>query len=295
MPLAFALRTIVGVALGAALFVAGAAGAATVTSTSATELVAFPSKDSDITDGESTRLSGRIMRPHGSGPFPAVVMLHGCGGLYTKAGALAARHLWWASALRDQGYLVLMVDSFGPRGIKEQCTEKERKARASVERKRDAWAALEFLRGRPDVQGERIAALGWSQGGSTVLAAYDLDGEGAGFRGAVAFYPGCRVVSGNPDWQPSGPLLILIGENDDWTPPEPCEQLAGRDSVKDRLELVVYPDAVHGFDLPPTPVRTRKNLATPPSGEAHIGTNEAARADAVARVTAFLAKLLKEG
>lgn len=295
MPLAFALRTVAGVVFGAVLLATATAGAATVASTSATELVLFPSKDSDVTAGEPTRLSGRIMRPVGAGPFPAVVLLHGCSGLYTKAGALSARHLWWARALRDQGYLVLLVDSFGPRGIGDQCSEKDRKARASVERKRDAWGALEFLRSRPDVQGDRIAALGWSQGGGTVLAAYGPDGEGAGFRGAVAFYPGCRTALRNPDWQPGGPLLILIGEEDDWTPAEPCEELAGRDSVKGLLELVVYPDAHHGFDLPTTPVRTRKDLATVPSGQAHVGTNEAARADAVARVTAFLAKLLKEG
>jgi len=294
MPFTSALRALAGAALASTLF-ALPAGAAAVASTSATELVSFPSKDADVAADGPTRLQGRIMRPSGTGPFPAVVLLHGCSGLYTKAGALSARHLWWARTLRDQGYLVLLVDSFGPRGITEQCSETQRRARASVERKRDALAALEFLRGRPDVRAERIAALGWSQGGGTVLAAHDADAEGEGFRGAVAFYPGCRVALRNPDWQPRGPLLILIGEDDDWTPAEPCEELAGRDSVKDRLELVVYPDAHHGFDLPPTPVRTRKDIATAPGGQARVGTNEAARADAVQRVTAFLARLLKEG
>ena len=295
MPTALALRTVIGAAVAAALLAGTAAGAATSPNTSATELAAFPSKDADITSGEPTRLQGRIMRPAGPGPFPAVVLLHGCSGLYTKAGALSARHLWWARTLRDQGYLVMLVDSFGPRGIAEQCSQTDRRVRASIERKRDAWGALAFLRGRPDVQGERIAALGWSHGGGTVLAAYDSDGDGMGFRGAVAFYPGCGGALRNPRWEPSGPLLILIGENDDWTPAEPCQELAGRDSVKDRLELVVYPDAHHGFDLPPTPVRTRKDVASTPTGQARVGTNEAARADAVARVTAFLAKLLKEG
>ncbi|WP_431855519.1 dienelactone hydrolase family protein [Azospirillum sp.] len=294
MPFAFALRTVAAAAVAASLL-ASPAGAAAISRTNAIELVTFPSKDADVRAEGATALQGRIMRPAGTGPFPAVVMLHGCSGLFTKAGALSARHLWWARTLRDQGYLVLMVDSFGPRGIAEQCTQTERRVRASVERKRDAWGALDFLRRRPDVQGERIAVVGWSHGGGTVLTAYEAETDGAGFRGGVAFYPGCRVALRDPEWEPGGPLLILIGEDDDWTPAEPCQELAGRDSVKDRLELVVYPGAHHGFDLPASPMRTRKDLANAPGGQAHVGTNEAARDDAVARVTAFLAKLLKEG
>lgn len=294
MPLFFALRA-VAAALLAVMVLGGPAAAAVTTRTNAVELVTFPSKDADVREEGATPLQGRIMRPSGLGPFPAVVMLHGCSGLLTKAGALSARHLWWARTLRDQGYLVLMVDSFGPRGVAEQCTQTERRIRATVERKRDAWAALEFLRRRPDVQHERVAVLGWSHGGGTVLTAYEAETAGAGYRGAVAFYPGCRVALRDPDWQPGGPLLVLIGEDDDWTPAEPCQELAERDAVKDRLELVVYPGAHHGFDLPATPVRTRKDLANAPGGQAHIGTNEAARDDAVARVTAFLAKILKEG
>lgn len=289
-----------GLALTAALVAASAVSAAPPPPrTNATELVSFPSKDADVTGAAPTSLSGRIMRPAGPGPFPAVVLLHGCSGLYTKSGALAARHLWWARTLRDQGYLVLLVDSFGPRGIEQQCSDAERKIRASVERKRDAWAALEFLRSRADVQAERIAMLGWSQGGGAVLAAHAAKDPAhpaaPGYRGAVAFYPGCRGALSDPDWQPDGPLLILIGEKDEWTPAEACEALASRDSLKDRLELVVYPNAYHGFDLPGTPVRKRKDIAKAPGGEALVGTNEAARTDSVARVTAFLAKLLKDG
>ncbi|HYG85029.1 MAG TPA: dienelactone hydrolase family protein [Azospirillum sp.] len=294
MLFAFASRAVLGIAL-LAVSVTASPAATAPGKTNATEIVGFPSKDADVNGEEPTRLSGRIMRPDGPGPFPAVVMLHGCSGLYTKAGALAARHLWWARTLREQGYLVLLVDSFGPRGIDEQCSEKDRKVRASVERKRDAWGALDFLRTRPDVLTDRIAVLGWSQGGGAVLAALSSDRPEPGFRAAVAFYPGCRVSLSNPDWQPGGPLLILIGEKDDWTPAAPCEELAGRDSLKDRLELVVYPNTHHDFDLPSTPVSKRKGVAVAPTGEVHVGTNETARADAVARVTAFLAKLLKEG
>lgn len=295
MPFAAALRPLLAAAALAAVLSAVSAQAAAISRTNAAELVGFPSKDADIRAEGPTPLQGRIMRPLGAGPFPAVVLLHGCSGLYTKAGALSARHLWWARTLRDQGYLVLLVDSFGPRGISEQCTQAERRVRASVERKRDAWGALEFLNRRPDVQAGRVAVLGWSHGGGTVLTAYEAESEGTGYRGAVAFYPGCRVALRDPEWQPGGPLLVLIGEDDDWTPAAPCQELAGRDSVKDRLELVVYPGAHHGFDLPATPVRSHKDVIRPHGGQVHVGTNEAARADAVARVTAFLAKVLKEG
>ena len=259
----------------------------------AQEIVRFPSQDGDLIGGTPTTLTGRFLRPAGAGPHPTVVMLHGCGGLYSKSGRGSARHLDWALTLREQGYAVLMVDSFGPRGIDEVCTRQERSVRATVERKRDAWAALAYLQGRRDVDGERVAVMGWSQGAGTVLAAYGPGGKGAGFRAAVAFYPGCGKPLKDQSWQPEGPLLMLLGGKDEWTPAEKCMELASREPVKERTEVVVYPDAHHGFDSPSSPLRKRTNLATAPGGEATVGTNEAARKDAIARVSAFLAERLR--
>ncbi len=268
----------------------------------AEEIVRFPSQDGDLTGGAPTTLTGRLLRPAGTGPHPSVVMLHGCGGLYAKStGRVSSRHVWWATTLQRQGYEVLMVDSFGPRGVSDLCTAKDRPIRATVERKRDAWAALTYLRHRPEVDRERIGVIGWSHGAGTVLAAYGAGesgpagGEGGGFRAAVAFYPGCKTSLKDEDWQPDGPLLLLIGEKDDWTPPQSCVDLAKRDGVKEHTELVVYPNAYHGFDAPDAPVRKRKNLATAPGGTAHVGTNEDARQDAIERVTNFLNDRLRDG
>lgn len=284
---------LLGAGLAAALTTAAPTGARAATAgLHAEEIVRFPSQDADLTGGAPTTLTGRFLRPAGSGPYPAVVLLHGCGGLYNKGGRVSARHLDWALTLRDQGYAVLMVDSFGPRGIDQVCTRTDRAVRATVERKRDAWAALAYLQNRKDVDEERIAVMGWSQGAGTVLAAYGLGGKGAGFRAAIALYPGCRTPLKDSNWQPEGPLLMLLGGKDEWTPPEPCLELAKRDPVKERTEVVVYPDAHHGFDLPSSPLRKRTNLATAPAGEATIGTDEAARKDAIARVSAFLAERL---
>lgn len=304
-----ALRSALGAALLGAGFVLSVAGtlvgaAPTAQAASAglhvEEIVRFPSQDADVTGGAPTTLQGRLLRPSGSGPHPAVVLLHGCSGLYAKSGRVSSRHVWWATTLQRQGYEVLMVDSFGPRGIEQVCTLKQRSVRASVERKRDAWGALAYLRGRPEVDKERIAVMGWSQGGGTALAAFGATDEGptangGGFRAAIAFYPGCGSALRDEDWQPDGPLLLLVGEKDDWTPAKTCVELTKRDSVKDRTELVVYPDAYHGFDAPDAPVRKRKDIPNAPGGAAHFGTNPDARQDAINRVSNFLNERLREG
>jgi dienelactone hydrolase len=55
------------------------------------------------------------------------------------------------------------------------------------------------------------------------------------------------------------PTLILIGESDDWTPAEACRKLvAGQGDLGISrqngdgapMQLIVYPNAYHGFDLP---------------------------------------------
>ena len=298
--MAFPLRrtALLGTVLAAALTLAAPGGARAATAgLHAEEIVRFSSQDADLTGGTPTTLNGRFLRPAGTGPYPTVVLLHGCGGLYNKSGRVAARHLDWALKLRDQGYAVLMVDSFGPRGVDQVCTHTDRAVRATVERKRDAWAALAYLQSRKDVDNDRIAAMGWSQGAGAVLAAYGPGskegGKGAGFRAAIAFYPGCKSPLKDSSWQPEGPLLMLLGGRDDWTPPEPCLELANREPVKERTEVIVYPDAHHGFDSPFTPLRKRSDLPNTPTGQATVGTNEAARKDAISRVTAFLAERLR--
>ena len=87
-------------------------------------------------------------------------------------------------------------------------------------------------------------------------------------------------------WQPAAPLMILEGADDDWTPAPPCRDLAARFS--DRIKLVIYPGSYHEFDAPDRPVKVRGEAATAPDGHAHVGTNEAARQDAFARLPPWL-------
>jgi len=154
---------------------------------------------------------------------------------------------------------------------------------------------LLFLQSRPDVRADRIALMGWSNGGGTVLWTLSRDNRArpAGLRhdfaAGIAFYPGCRTLSERRDpWQPVAPILLLVGEADDWTPAPPCVTLAARTGA--RLEAHTYPGAHHDFDAPDTPQRVLRGVGATSSGIATIGTHPAAREDAFRRVPEFLAR-----
>lgn len=211
---------------------------------------------------------------------PSVVALHGCGGPW------AERDRPWGALLVRDGHPVLFPDSFGSRGLGSQCRVPGRTVSPRRERREDAVAAGSWLLARPDAPAGGVVLMGWSNGGSTVLA---VAGQGGSpFRGFIALYPGCAGYDRRADWAPAAPVLILMGENDDWTPAAPCRVLAER--FPDRITLVTYPDAFHDFDVPGHPVRERTGLAYTAggSGRAHTGTNEASRADAIARVLRFM-------
>jgi dienelactone hydrolase len=241
------------------------------------------------------QLDGVLYRPTGPGPFPAVVALHGCGGLWRDSGKLSSRHSDWGERLADAGFIVLMPDSYGSRKLGSQCGVKELTVRASRERVADAAASRQWLQMRSDVRKGEIALLGWSGGGSTVLTAIRKDRRPADmqpdFSRAVAFYPGCRAQSESTSFSARLPTLILMGDADDWTPPAPCDYLAKSARARgEPVELVLYPGALHDFDHPRLEVKERTDIAysATGTGKAMVGTNPAAREDAIMRVKAFL-------
>ena len=267
--------------------------------------VQFPSHDADLTGGSPTIIDGYLFKPVGQGPFPALVALHGCSGLFTKSGRFQRRDLDWARRLQSLGYVVLFPDSLTPRGIKEVCTRGDIGGTMPFrERPPDAYGALTWLQSQPFVRRDRVGILGWSNGGSTVLSTIDASSQArpAGltddFRVAIAFYPGCRTIGKKVGWTTHIPLTILIGEADDWTSASPCASLANRSHEAGApVEIVTYPEAYHDFDAPDQPLTVRSGLAytARQDGKATIGTNATARANAIERVRALLARHLRDG
>jgi dienelactone hydrolase len=116
----------------------------------------FVEFESGAGKANQTRIIGYLARPQGSGPFPAVVVLHGCGGFHEDM-------LAWADRLRRWGYVALAVDSFGPRGIETACG-------SFGDQPADAFQALAYLKTQPYVRADHVAVLGFSMGGASVLA-----------------------------------------------------------------------------------------------------------------------------
>jgi dienelactone hydrolase len=186
-----------------------------------------------------------LSRPEGNGPFPAVVYLHGCGGLSAYARKSAA------TQMTGWGYVSLVVDSFATRGVKNTCT-----TTLPDYRKADAFGALLYLSKLPFVDAKRIALVGHSQGGMAALEVasshlfdvFEMP-PGLKYRAAVAYYPRCDVAED----QLAIPTLILIGELDDWVAPKTCDWWMRRRQGKGApVKLVVYPGAYHDFDIPST-------------------------------------------
>jgi dienelactone hydrolase len=191
----------------------------------ANEVVSFPSLDGALTGGAPTALRGLLLRPAGAGPFPAVVALHGCTGLFDKQGALVAREAAWGELLTARGYIVLFPDSFGPRGVTSDC---EGSVRPWAERSYDAYGALRYLQSQTGVIGERVGLIGWSHGGATVTFAVaptnmarPTDLPKGDFRAAVAFYPAWCWYLG-VSWTTAIPFLLEIGALDDSIQVPPC-------------------------------------------------------------------------
>lgn len=214
------------------------------------------------------------------GPRPVVISLHGCGGLLDPKGNLSRNRYRVAEYLNVEGMHMLALDSFTTRGIKSICeTALRLRTFDHEERRDDVHAAMRWLAQRPDVDRERIALVGYSNGGSTVLSVVDrtdktVRAQPIHPRAAVAFYPGCIGYNQMWNYEIVAPLLVMIGALDDWTPPQHCEYLQGkvrRAQPDARLELILFPGAHHGFDGY-GPIQQRGGLPTR-SGGATFGSN----------------------
>jgi dienelactone hydrolase len=236
----------------------------------------------------------------GTAKKPAVIMLHGCGGI-GRDRKLNPRHAMWKDWLNERGFVVVFPESFTSRGVEEICTQKfaDRTLKQS-DRVDDVLATKKWLAARDDIDASKIVLWGFSHGGGTVLATItkrvgdELSPE-TKFAHAISFYPGCTNYAASARVPMiSTPLTLLIGEADDWTPAAPCKTwVKTLREHKLPATITTFADAFHDFDNPSGKIRVRKEVpnGVKPGAGVTVGPNPEAREAAKRLVESLLAPL----
>ena len=202
--------------------------------------------------GEAAQPVGHWFLPPGAERGPAVVLIHGSGGIYD------AMLDFWPRQFNAAGIAVLAVDSFGPRGVKSTA-EDQSQVPFSADTA-DAFAALKLVASHPRVDPARIAVMGFSRGGITAwrtaverIAASQSTG-GLRFAAHVPLYSGgCagvfRLVVKPGVFSPKAPMLWVHGDADDYAPIGACRDYAERiGKAGTPVEFITLEGAMHKFD-----------------------------------------------
>jgi dienelactone hydrolase len=181
--------------------------------------------------------------------YPAMVLVHGIGGLYNKAGE--KRSYWgYAEFLAKNGVGVILVDTHGTRnhGSLSNTSQTSVPVFGFVA---DAYAAADFLSTHPNIDEKRIGVFGFSKGGTTVILSADkrttvLSKRGINFKTHVAIYPGCQTFMQEPQLTGS-PLTLIIGKKDTYTGTSGCYEIQKNYAASTKLEVIEL-DATHSWD-----------------------------------------------
>lgn len=193
-------------------------------------------------------ISGLLAKPEGSGRFPAVVLLHTCGGVKPHVSND------WPTYLMGLGYVTLTVDTFGSRGL-GPCGNTLHpsgpgpKTEAYHEIARDAYGAFDYLARQPYVRQDQIAVIGFSLGANAINSylIHKPRASAGNFKAAVGVYGRChdlwRYTTGPT------PLMQLVGELDE-RHVEACR------TVRPPIEVHILPGTYHSWDDPQASGRT---------------------------------------
>ena len=198
-------------------------------------------------DGPEVIIGGELRLPKlGSDRLPAVVLMHGSGGISAYVND-------WIPVLNSLGIATFLVDSFTGRGLTSVVNNQAQLGR--LVQVLDSFRALELIAKHPRIDPSKIAAMGFSRGGQGVLYAsvkqfQRMHGGGdAAFAVHIPFYPTCNTIFNDDENVTDAPIRIFHGTTDDYVPVAPCRSYVERlRKAGKNVELTEYPGAGHVFD-----------------------------------------------
>ena len=192
--------------------------------------------------GYTDHIHGELHLPSkGSGPFPAMVIMHSSRGIVASIRD-------WARLFNEMGIATLVVDSFTPRGLTESSADQLTFQAGVV----DSLRALKILRQDSRIDSRNIGVIGFSRGAVAAMnssferyRAAVLGADGGKFALHIVFYGGCAQYAKTT----GSPILTFMGTEDDFNNLDVCRkdtEILSQQGTK--VELVVYQGALHGFD-----------------------------------------------
>ena len=198
-------------------------------------------------NGKAAILAGELRIPKpGTDKFPAVVLVHGSGGI----GPLLER---WMQELNSVNVATFLLDSFSGRGIVNTINDQSQLDTLAM--MVDAYRALGTLAQHPRIDSNRIAVMGFSKG--AVAAVYSSNKRfrqiygpsNVEFAAHIGLYTPCNVTYRDDDKVTEKPIRLFHGVADDWVSIEPCRGYVGRlKNAGADVSLTEYPGAHHAFD-----------------------------------------------
>jgi dienelactone hydrolase len=187
-------------------------------------------------------LEAELIKPNdAAGMVPYVILMHGCSGL-TPPVARWAREK--ARIFLDQGYGVLIPDSFKTRNVREVCGSPN--YHWGWRRAEDAYSALDYLIDNKLAKPDDVYVMGRSNGGTAAVMiadAYEVRSHQNKFAAIFAVSPGCIGLT---KWRSGIPLVMFVGERDDANDPKVCEQLEMATGAP--VQIVKFKCVYHGYE-----------------------------------------------
>ena len=192
----------------------------------------------DSPGGNSGKMRGYMVQPAGTGPFPAVLVVHENRGLNPYIEDVARR-------AAVEGFVALAPDGLSPIGGYPGNDDDGKKMQRSLDKGKlmtDMLNSAKFLKAHPLSNG-KLGATGFCYGGGVVNAlAVQM---GADLNAAVPFYG--RAAKTEDVSKIKAPLLIQYAEDDKRINAMKADYEAALKASNATFEMHVYPGTRHGF------------------------------------------------
>lgn len=214
----------------------------------------------------------------------------------TQLAAILVGPEWWgrndyierrARELAEHGYAALAIDMYGDKKLAQDAKTANQYMLSTFEHTETivdrATAALNALATQPEVDDQRLAAIGFCYGGKVVL---DLARSGANLKAVNTFHANLSAQTPAQKAQFKAEVVVSHGEADSMVSLDDVERFKQEmDTAQVKYRIDIYPNAKHGFTNPAADENARRNGVD-------LGYNALAEAEAFDGLYALLDRTL---